>query len=540
MMDTAFSGNHSLPAADATYDFTAEEIREFVKCKNDPVYFIRTYMRIINVDKGLVPFDLYPFQEHMVRSYQENRFNITMCSRQVGKSVTIIGWILHYIMFTVNVKVCISANKQKTAADLLGRLKLAYEHLPRFLQQGVSQWARLEITLANGSSVFAAATSSSAVRGGSYNCLILEEFAFVPDNIADEFYASTFPTISSGSTTKIIMVSTPNGMNLFHKFWVDAKSGNNDFVPIFAHWSEVPGRDEVWKQNTIRNIGGVEKFAQEYECSFLSTGYTLIRPAVLQTLAHKNPVVATEEGYHEYEPPRDDRTYVQVVDAGQGLGEDYSTFVVLDVTELPYRVVATYANNRISTMEFPQVIMETATRYHYPWMMVEVMDVGRDVAHIISRDFEYPKLMTTMTEKRLGQRLVFNSRIQRHLGLRMTAGVKRSGCSILKTLIEKGQLELSDYRIIRELSTFVQIGSTFGHQPGHHDDLIMPLVMFGWISLQPNFAEIVSVRALDTHTKLVKATKENAVPVNVPTQDPVPIGYFSSDDPDDDASWLLQ
>ena len=255
-----------LPMGGASYSYTVEELREFVKCKDDPVYFIRNYVKIISMDKGLIPFDLYDFQEEMVRSFHENRYTITMCSRQVGKSTTVVGYFLHYILFNVNVRCCISANKQKVAVDLLGRLKLAYENLPRFLQQGVVRWARLEIELSNGASVFAAATSSSAVRGGSYNVLLLDEFAFVPDNIANEFYASTFPTITSGTTTKIIMVSTPNKMNLFHKFWTDAGKKLNDFNPIFVHWSRVPGRDEAWRQATIRNIGGPEIFAQEYEC----------------------------------------------------------------------------------------------------------------------------------------------------------------------------------------------------------------------------------------------------------------------------------
>lgn len=262
----AFRIDHTIPRAGTTYQYTADELREFLRCSQDPVYFIKNYVKIIQVDKGLVPFELWDFQEDMVRNFMGNRFNIAMCSRQIGKSTTVIAYFLHYILFNVNVSVCISANKQNTAVELLNRLKLAYEHLPKFLQQGVVRWARMQIELENGSRVFAAATSSSAVRGGSYNILLLDEFAFVPENIANEFYASTFPTITSGKDTKIIMVSTPNGMNLFHKFWSDAQAGYNDFKPIFVHWSQVPGRDEKWKDETIRNIGGPEKFAQEYEC----------------------------------------------------------------------------------------------------------------------------------------------------------------------------------------------------------------------------------------------------------------------------------
>ena len=528
-----------LPPADAKYQYTVEELREFVKCSKDPVYFIRNYMKIIQVDKGLVPFEMWPFQEKMVECYNSNRFSITMCSRQVGKSTTVIGYFLWYILFNTNVRVCVSANKQKTAGDLLGRLKLAYENLPRFLQQGVVRWARLEIEIANGSTAFAAATSSSAVRGGSYNVLLLDEFAFVPENIANEFYASTFPTITSGKTTKLIIVSTPNGMNLFHKFWSEAKSGANDFKPLFVHWSEVPGRDEQWKEETARNIGGPEKFAQEYECSFLSTSYTLIRPQLLQTLTHQIPVATSETGYAEFAPPDDSRSYVMTVDTASGQGLDYSTFVIADVTEMPYRVVATYANNRITTMEFPQVIMEYAKRYHMPWLMIEVMDIGRDVAFILSRDHEYERLMTAVTEKRLGQRLTFNAKMNRHLGLRMTAGVKRSGCAVLKALVENHHLILNDHRIVQQLSVFVQRGSLYMAEVGHHDDLVMPLVMLGWVSLQPNFAEVTGTRALDSYTQIVKQSSENPVPVVIDDEQPMPLGVFGEVE-DEDPFWVLR
>lgn len=535
-----FKGNDRLPGADSQYKYTVEDLREFVKCQKDPVYFIRNYVKIISLDTGLTNFELYDFQEKMVQCYHENRFSITMASRQVGKSTTVVAFFLWYVLFNTNVRCCISANKQKIAIDLLQRLKLAYEHLPRFLQQGIVAWAKMEIILANGSSVFAAATSSSAVRGGSYSALLLDEFAFVPENIANEFYASTFPTITSGKSTKIIMVSTPNGMNLFHKFWSESQSGDNDFVATVAHWSDVPGRDEKWKQETIRNIGGPEKFAQEMDLSFLSTSYTLIRSQILQTLTHKQPITATDTGYCEFIPPDPTRSYVMTVDTASGQGLDYSAFVIVDVSEMPYRIAATYANNRITTMEFPQVIMEYATRYHKPWLMVEVMDIGRDVAFILSRDHEYDRLMTAVTEKRLGQRLTFNAKMNRHLGLRMTSGVKRSGCAVLKTLVENHHLILNDYRIVQQLSVFVQRGSLYMAETGHHDDLVMPLVMLGWVSLQPNFAEITSTRALDTYTQLVAQSRDNLVPVVVDDEVPNPVGFFGDVDPEDDPSWLLR
>jgi len=542
--DAIFKGNDRLPGADSQHAYTVDELREFVRCQRDPVYFIRHYVKIISLDTGLTNFELYPFQEDMIRCYHENRFSITMASRQVGKSTTVVAFFLWYVLFNTNVRCCISANKQKISIDLLQRLKLAYEHLPRFLQQGVQVWAKMEIVLSNGSSVFAAATSSSAVRGGSYSALLLDEFGFVPENIANEFYASTFPTITSGKTTKIIMVSTPNGMNLFHKFWSEAKAGRNDFKPLVAHWSQVPGRDERWKQEMIRNIGGPEKFAQEMDLSFLSTSYTLIKPQILQTLTFEEPIASSATGYQEYVPPEEGHSYICCVDTASGQGLDYSAFVIIDTTALPYRVVATYANNRVTTMEYPAVIMEYARRYFLPWMLVEVNDIGRDIAHILYRDYEYPRLLTTMNDKRLGQRLGFGWSKTRHPGLRMTSGVKRSGCAIIKTLIENHQLLLHDHRIIQELSVFVQRGATCEAEFGHHDDLVMPLVMFGWASLQPNFAEVSNTRALDVYTQITKQSESTSAPIELHDETPMPIGVMGDFDDgwstgDEDSSWLL-
>lgn len=279
-----------------------------------------------------------------------------------------------------------------------------------------------------------------------------------------------------------------------------------------------------------------------HNCSFLSTAYTLLRAEVIQNLKHTQPIAETDGGYHEFVAPDPAHTYALFVDTAGGQGLDASTFVIVDVTTLPYRVVATYANNRITTMEFPRVIMEYATRYHFPWILVEVMDIGRDIATILSRDYEYPRLMTTVAEKRLGQRLTFNTKAQRHSGLRMTSGVKRSGCAVLKSLIENGQLVVSDYRIIQELSTFIQRGATYTAEYGHHDDLVMPLVMLGWITLQPNFAEVTTTRALDSYTQVIEATKADVYPVKVDEGEvPDPVGVFHSGGmEDDDAGWLLR
>jgi hypothetical protein len=544
MADIFYNGNSALPGVGSTHPYTAHEIQEYIKCSNDPVYFIKTYMKIIHADRGLIPFELYPFQEDMVRSFHDNRFTITMCSRQVGKSTAVIGYFLYYILFNVNVTVCISANKQKTAVDLLNRLKLAYENLPRFLKQGIERWARLEVELENGSVAFAASTSSSAVRGGSYNIVLCDEFAFVPEHMANEFYSSTFPAITSGKTTKIIMVSTPNGMNLFHQFWVDATEGRSDFHPITVHWSQVPGRDEAWKNTTMRNCGGPEKFAQEYDLSFLSTSYTLIRPHILQSMAHATPIANTVDGYREYIEPNPDNTYIMLIDTASGQGLDYSAFSIIDVTHMPYTTVATYANNSITTMAYPQVIMNYANHYNKPWILIEAMDIGRDVGFVLFRDYEYEKLITTAADARLGQRMTFGTGSDRHMGLRMTTGAKRSGCAVIKALIENQQFIVNDYRLVQQLSTFIHKGATYEAEVGHNDDLVMTLVLFGWASLQPNFAEISSTRALDAYITAIKtaAVTGDKIPITQNGEAPMPVGIINSYDSytEDllDADWL--
>lgn len=546
-MSSPFRNNTAIPAAGSNYQYTADEVREYVKCAGDPVYFIRNYMKIINVDKGLIPFELYDFQEKMVKSYHTNRFNITMCSRQVGKSTTVIGYFLHYILFNVNVSACIAANKNKISIDLLSRLKMGYEYLPRFLQQGVVRWAATEIELENGSKVFAAATSSSAVRGGSYNLILLDEFAFVDENKANEFYASTFPTISSGKTTKVIMVSTPNGMNLFYKFWSEALKKKNDFVPISVNWREVPGRDEAWKQQTIRNCGGPEKFAQEFENSFLSSSYTLISGKFLETMVDEEPIEEDETGFKVFVEPQENHDYVLTVDTATGQGLDASAFSIIDVSSMPYRVVATYGNNRIKTMEYPRQIMKAADRYFTPWILIEINDIGRDIANILFQEYSYPRLMTvTMQDKRQGQKLSFGTGHNRHMGVRMTPGVKRSGCGILKALVENHQLIIPDYRIISEFSTFIQNGTVFEAMEGHHDDHVMTLVVFAWASLQPNFLNITATRALDSYTRMLEVAQEGTNPISEPSMDPdsapMPVGILGNAAIYDfeDSAWLNQ
>ena len=305
---TAYLGNPNLKPAGIPHSFTDEQLEEYLKCSNDPEYFIEKHIKVVHVDLGVVPFNMYDFQKDMVKTIHNNRFSIFCTPRQVGKSTTVVSYFLWYILFNEDVNIAILANKGALARDILSRLQLAYENLPKFLQQGVLIWNKGNLELENGSKIIAASTSSSAIRGGSYNMILLDEFAFVPPNIADEFMASVYPTISSGTSTKIVIVSTPNGLNHFYKIWEDAKEKRNNYVPLSVHWMDVPGRDHEWKKETVRNIGE-ERWAQEFEGEFVGATNTLISSGTIKNMVFKDPV-EQRNGLDIYEQPKEDRVYV--------------------------------------------------------------------------------------------------------------------------------------------------------------------------------------------------------------------------------------
>ena len=342
-MEQTYLGNPNLKKANVAQEWTQAEVEEYAKCMNDPMYFIQTYIKIVSLDEGLVPFKLYDFQKEMVGTFHNNRFTICKLPRQSGKSTTIIAYLLHYVLFNPTVNVAILANKAATARDLLGRLQLAYENLPKWLQQGVMTWNKGSLELENGSKILASSTSASAVRGGSYNIIFLDEFAYVPANVAEQFFSSVYPTISSGKTTKVMIVSTPHGMNMFYKLWVDAEEQRNSYIPIEVHWSEVPGRDDAWKAETIKNTSE-SQFNTEFECEFLGSIDTLITPAKLKILTYRQPI-QSNAGLDIHIRPKENHTYKVPADVSRGTSNDYSAFVVIDVTQVPYRIVAKYRDN---------------------------------------------------------------------------------------------------------------------------------------------------------------------------------------------------
>ena len=517
MVDNVYLGNPNLKKANTPIEFSEENIIEFLKCKDDPVYFAKKYIKIVSLDEGLVPFNLYPFQEKLVNNFHRERFNICKMPRQTGKSTTVVSYLLHYAIFNDSVNIGILANKAKIAMDLLGRLQTAYENLPKWMQQGIIAWNKGSLELDNGSKILAASTSASAVRGMSFNILFLDEFAFVPNHVADDFFASVYPTISSGTSTKVIIVSTPRGMNHFYRMWHDAERGTNGYIPTEVHWSEVPGRDEAWKAQTIANTSE-QQFKVEFECEFLGSVNTLIAPSKLKNLIYDAPITKNA-GLDIYEDSIKDHNYMITVDVARGLGNDYSAFIVFDITQFPYKVVAKYRNNEIKPMLFPNIIHSVAKGYNNAFLLIEVNDIGDQVASILQYDLEYDNLLMASMRGRNGQVVGqgFSGK-KSQLGVRMTAAVKKLGCSNLKTLIEDDKLLTCDYEIISELTTFSQKHNSFEAEEGCNDDLAMCLVIFAWLVAQDYFKEMTD----NDIRKRIYEEQKNQI-----EQDMAPFGFIS-------------
>jgi hypothetical protein len=491
MVDNQYLGNPNLKKANVAQNWTKEELVEYQKCMDSPQYFIENYVKIVSLDEGLVPFKMYDFQKEMVGTFHSNRFTICKLPRQSGKSTVMVSYLLHYALFNPSVNIAILANKAATARDLLSRLQLAYEHLPKWLQQGVMSWNKGSLELENGSKILASSTSASAVRGGSYNIIFLDEFAYVPANVAEQFFSSVYPTISSGKTTKVMIVSTPHGMNMFYKLWVDAEEGRNTYIPIEVHWSEVPGRDEKWKEETIRNTSQAQ-FNTEFLCEFLGSIDTLIAPYKLKQLTYRTPK-QSNAGLDIHVAPQEGRTYVLVADVSRGTKNDYSAFVVVDVSEIPYKVVAKFRDNELKPLIFPSKIYDIARAYNQAYVLIEVNDIGEQVANAMQFDLEYDNLIMASMRGRAGQVIGAGfSGGRAQLGVRTTKAVKKIGCSNLKQLVEDNKLILEDYDIINELSTFIVKGSSFEADDGCNDDLVACLFIFAWLTDQTYFKELTN------------------------------------------------
>ena len=525
-MSEIYLGNPNLKKANTQIEFTKENVAEYLKCKDDPVYFAMNYVKIVTLDEGLKSFAPYDFQEKLINNFHDNRFNICKMPRQTGKSTTVISYLLHYVVFNDSVNVGILANKAATARELLGRLQTAYENLPKWMQQGILSWNRGSLELENGSKILAASTSASAVRGMSFNILFLDEFAFVPNHIADSFFASVYPTITSGQNTKVIIVSTPHGMNHFYRMWHDAEKGKNEYVPTDVHWSQVPGRDEIWKEQTIANTSE-QQFKIEFECEFLGSVDTLIAPSKLKSLVYDAPLTQNA-GLDVFEQSKENHDYITTVDVARGVGNDYSAFVVVDITEFPHRIVAKYRDNQIKPMLFPNVIWEVAKNYNNAFILCEVNDIGDQVASILHYDLEYENLLMASMRGRAGQIVGqgFSGK-KTQLGVKMSKTVKKVGALNLKTMIESDKLLFKDYDILSELTTFISKSNSFEAEEGCNDDLAMCLVIYAWLVNQDYFKELTDQ---DVRKRLYEEQK------NQIEQDMAPFGFI--EDGLDDTSFI--
>ena len=490
-MNDGYLGNERLKRVGVEIQYTEEQAVEIAKCIEDPVYFIKTYVKIVNVDKGLVPFDMWSFQEDMVKSFHENRFSICKMPRQVGKTTTTVGYMLWCVLFQDEYNIAILANKGQLAQEILSRIQKAYEYLPLWLQQGIIVWNKRNIELENGSKIFAYATSSAGVRGGSYNLIFLDEFAFVQHNMAQDFFQSTYPVISSGQTTKVIIVSTPNGLNLFYKMWTDAIEKRSSYVPVEVHWSMVPGRDEKWREETIRNTSE-EQFRVEFETEFIGSSATLVSGVKLRSLAFHNPI-HTEEGLDIYEQPQKNRLYICTVDCSEGVGGDYSTINVVDVSEVPYRQVAKYRNNKLPLLFFPTIIFSIAKKYNEAYVLIETNNVGQQVVDILHYDLEYENVYKIDHHHIKGQTISGGFKRSANFGIRTTKTVKKIGCANLKTLIESDKLLINDFDTIAELNSFTRQKDSYAAEEGNNDDLVMGLVIFAWLTAQSYFKEATNI-----------------------------------------------
>lgn len=498
--DRGYNGNPLLKKSRKKIVWTQEQVHEWLKCAQDPIYFAERYIKIVHVDHGFIPIRLYDYQKDIIFKISNNRRVAVVTSRQAGKTTVAAVIILHYILFNDHKTVALLANKGDAAREILDRIKAAYEALPDWLQQGVEEWNKGNITLENGCKVLAAATSSSSIRGKSISLLYIDEAAFVEN--WDEFFASVFPTISSGETTKILFTSTPNGLNHFYKTCEGASKPHNskewngyEFVRV--PWFEVPGRDEKWKNETLAAMDwDYEKFSQEFECEFQGSSGTLISGAVLKSLVSKVPL-SNKDGLIIYEEPIKGNQYAISADVSRGKGLDYSAFQVVDVTKMPYKQVCVYRSNLATPLDYSATLHRLGKAYNYASILVENNDAGIQVVDSLHFDYEYENIIYTENAGASGKRITAGfANKTKERGVRTTKTVKNIGCSMLKLLIEQYQLIINDHQTIFELSRFSRKGTSYEAEDGCNDDLVMSLVLFAWMSDQQYFKDLTNINTL--------------------------------------------
>jgi hypothetical protein len=509
-----YNSNANLKGANVPVQWDANQVQEYLKCSKDPIYFIENYCYIVTLDHGLQPFKLYDCQREKVDIIHNNRKVILMEGRQQGKTTTSAAYILWYTLFQATKTVAILANKAAAAREVLHRYQVMYEHLPKWLQQGVTTWNKGDIELENGSVVFTAATSTSGIRGKSVNMLYVDETAIIPNGVAEQFFTSVYPTISAGTTTKILLSSTPLGYNHFWRFWNDAENKRNDFIPLFIPYWKIPGRDEKWAEEQRRQLGEL-KFNQEILCNFLGSSLTLIASDAISKMS-TSPISYSIDGLDIYEEPKSKHTYVLVADTAKGVGGDASAFTVIDITQVPYRVIAKYKNNRISPLLYPNVIFKIGSNYNNAHVLLEI-NSSEQVGYILYQELEYENIIFVNRGSK-GQVVTggFGGGGTTQLGVNTDKRVKRTGCMNLKSLIEEGKLLIPDADIISEMSTFIEVKGTYKADEGYHDDLVMTLVLFSWLTTNSYFKDLSDVNLRELmYQNQIKQIEESMTPPGI-------------------------
>ena len=522
-MNDGYLGNPNVKRDGIVTSWTQSEILEYKKCMDDPIHFARKYCKVISLDQGLVDFDLYPYQEKMFEYFNTHRFNIVLACRQSGKSISSVAYILWFVLFHSEKTVAVLANKGATAREMLARITLMLENLPFFLQPGTKALNKGSLEFSNNSKIIAAATSGSSIRGLSINLLFLDEFAFVENDA--QFFASTYPVISSGKDTKVIITSTANGIgNVFHKLWEGAQQKTNEFKPFRVDWWDVPGRDEKWKEETIANTSRLQ-FDQEFGNTFFGTGDTLINAETLMGLRAKEPIQIKGDALI-YEESIPKHNYVLMVDVAKGRGQDYSTFNVVDISTRPFKQVAVYRNNVISPILFPDFIYKFAKAYNNAYVVVEANDAGQVVCNGLYHDLEYENFHVESAIKSSG------------LGIEMTRKVKRIGCSSFKDLLENNRLEIVDQQTILEISTFEAKGQSYEASSGNNDDLVMNFVLFGYFAGTNYFNELTDINLKEMlFEQRMKEIEADVLPFGI-IDDGLPSLPISAED--ERAGWQIQ
>lgn len=455
---TFYLGNKNLPVPETQFEWTPEMVEDLERARKSILHFSR-FFYIVNLDEGKQPIKLYPYQKRILKALVENRFNVVLASRQIGKTTILTIFALWMICFNDDYRVLLIANKEGTAKNIFKRIRLAYEMLPNFLKPGVINYAKEGMELANGSSIGISTTTSDAARGESINCLLIDEAAFIPAEFMNDFWESVFPVISSSKKSKIFMLSTPNGVgNLFYNIYSEALNDANGWHHERVDWWEVPGRDEKWKEMTVKALGSAEAFNQEYGNEFRAAGENALDKDQMEEFERlaPDPILESEDGCYQIWKPRQERHFYTIgVDVGEGINRANSTIQILDITDLTnIEQVAVYASNKLDPFNFAGRLVEIAHEWGRPPLLIERNNCGAQVidalvhTHSYESIIKYTPSMGNYTDKiekdtRLGVYSHTNSKFNGMSNLRYWMGTLRV-------------LKLYDKKTIDEFKTYVR------------------------------------------------------------------------------------